>query len=87
MDPALLDTLNAMRDLTGRSSTYQIISGFHSPVTDEMLRNGSASSGTCDRSQAIPDGGRHRINPAPAPSIRNVPPDNRETSSLPRFSR
>ncbi|HEX7081682.1 MAG TPA: DUF882 domain-containing protein [Gammaproteobacteria bacterium] len=38
IDPALLDALYALRARTGGRGTYEIISGYRSPKTNEMLR-------------------------------------------------
>lgn len=41
IDPRLLDILHAVRDRTGSSGHYEVISGFRSPATNELLRNRS----------------------------------------------
>jgi uncharacterized protein YcbK (DUF882 family) len=46
--PDLLDTLYALRERTGGGGTYEIISAFRSPRTNEMLRG--ASTGVAERS-------------------------------------
>ena len=38
IDPALLDTLYELQELTGSSMPYQIISGYRSPATNDQLR-------------------------------------------------
>lgn len=38
IDTGLLDTLHLLRQATGGKKAYEIISGFRSPVTNEMLR-------------------------------------------------
>jgi uncharacterized protein YcbK (DUF882 family) len=38
MDPALLDLLHALRRTTASRQPFQIISGYRSPATNEMLR-------------------------------------------------
>lgn len=48
MDVGLLDTLADLRALTGSTAEFQVISGYRSPKTNEMLR--SASSGVAKRS-------------------------------------
>ena len=53
MDPALLDVIYDVRESLGSSGTYQIISAYRSPKTNEMLRNRSASSGVARKSQHV----------------------------------
>jgi len=53
MDPALLDVIYDVRESLGSSGTYQIISAYRSPKTNEMLRNRSASSGVAQKSQHV----------------------------------
>lgn len=53
MDPALLDVIYDVRESLGSKGTYQIISAYRSPKTNEMLRNRSASSGVARRSQHV----------------------------------
>jgi len=48
IDPRLLDILHETRRLTGSSARFEIISGFRSPATNEMLR--STSSGVAQKS-------------------------------------
>lgn len=48
MDLELLDTLAELRAMTGSRAEFQVISGYRSPKTNEMLR--SASSGVAKRS-------------------------------------
>ena len=48
IDPTLLDLLYALRARVGGKGTYEIISGYRSPRTNEMLR--SRSSGVAKRS-------------------------------------
>ncbi len=48
MDLALLDTLAELRAMTGSRAEFQVISGYRSPQTNEMLRN--SSSGVAKRS-------------------------------------
>jgi uncharacterized protein YcbK (DUF882 family) len=50
IDPALLDVLYALRARAGDRGTYEIISGYRSPRTNEMLRNGGDDSGVAKRS-------------------------------------
>lgn len=53
MDPALLDVIYDVRASLGSKGTYQIISAYRSPKTNEMLRQRSASSGVARRSQHV----------------------------------
>lgn len=41
MDPALLDQLHRLAEITGTSSPFQVISGYRDPRTNEMLRSRS----------------------------------------------
>ena len=38
IDPNLLDLLHHLTDLTGTTRPFQVISGYRSPVTNDMLR-------------------------------------------------
>ena len=51
IDPALLDLIYDVREELGGDGTYQVISAYRSPVTNEMLRNRSANSGVARNSQ------------------------------------
>jgi uncharacterized protein YcbK (DUF882 family) len=53
MDRELLDLIYDVRDSLGSNGTYQIISAYRSPKTNEMLRNRSASSGVAKKSQHL----------------------------------
>ena len=53
MDRHLLDLIYDVRDSLGGEGTYQIISAYRSPKTNEMLRNRSASSGVAKKSQHL----------------------------------
>ncbi len=53
IDPALLDLIYDVRASLGSDGTYQIISAYRSPKTNEMLRNRSASSGVAKKSQHL----------------------------------
>lgn len=53
MDPELLDLIYDVRESLGSDGTYQIISAYRSPKTNEMLRNQSASSGVARKSQHV----------------------------------
>jgi uncharacterized protein YcbK (DUF882 family) len=51
IDPALLDLIYEVREELGSDGTYQVISAYRSPRTNEMLRNRSAKSGVAKNSQ------------------------------------
>lgn len=53
MDPQLLDLIWDVRESLNSDATYQIISAYRSPKTNEMLRSRSASSGVARTSQHI----------------------------------
>lgn len=50
IDPRLLDILFEARERTGSTGTFEVISGFRSPHTNQMLRGRSAASGVAQRS-------------------------------------
>jgi uncharacterized protein YcbK (DUF882 family) len=53
MDRELLDLIYDVRDSLGSEGTYQIISAYRSPKTNEMLRNRNASSGVAKNSHHV----------------------------------
>jgi len=56
IDPSLLDLLYHLNDLTGSAKPFQVISGYRSPATNEMLRHrseGVASGSLHMKGQAI----------------------------------
>ena len=53
MDRHLLDLIYDVRDSLGGEGTYQIISAYRSPKTNEELRSRSASSGVAKKSQHL----------------------------------
>ena len=53
IDPELLDLIYDVRTSLGSDGTYQIISAYRSPKTNEMLRNRSSSSGVARKSQHL----------------------------------
>lgn len=53
MDPELLDLIYDVRERLGSDSTYQVVSAFRSPKTNEMLRGRSQNSGVAKNSQHI----------------------------------
>ncbi|MBK7529896.1 MAG: DUF882 domain-containing protein [Piscinibacter sp.] len=46
IDPALLDLLHALRERTGTHRPFQIISGYRSPATNQMLHDRSRGVAT-----------------------------------------
>ena len=53
MDPELLDLIYEVRESLGSDGTYEVISAYRSPKTNEMLRNRSASTGVARKSQHL----------------------------------
>lgn len=53
IDPALLDVIYDVRDSLGSDGTYQVISAYRSPKTNDMLRGRGASSGVARKSQHL----------------------------------
>lgn len=53
MDPELLDLIYDVREALGSDSTYQVVSAYRSPKTNEMLRGKSQKSGVASKSQHI----------------------------------
>ncbi len=56
IDPGLLDLLHGLTDLTGSRQPFQVISGYRSPATNQMLRHrseGVASGSLHMKGQAI----------------------------------
>jgi uncharacterized protein YcbK (DUF882 family) len=53
MDPTLLDLIYDVRDSLGSDGTYQVISAYRSPKTNEMLRGKNATSGVARKSQHL----------------------------------
>ena len=51
IDPELLDIIYDVRASLGSDATYQVISAYRSPKTNEMLRGRSTSSGVAKKSQ------------------------------------
>jgi len=51
LDPALMDILWRIQQATGNSNTWEVISAYRSPQTNEMLR--SRSSGVAKKSQHL----------------------------------
>lgn len=51
IDPRLLDLLHGVRERTGASGHFEVISGFRSPTTNEMLRH--QSSGVAQNSMHL----------------------------------
>ncbi len=53
IDPQLLDVIYDVRASLGSDGTYQVISAYRSPKTNDMLRGKSASSGVAKQSQHL----------------------------------
>lgn len=53
IDPTLLDLIYDVRESLGSDSTYQVVSAYRSPKTNEMLRGKSSSSGVARKSQHL----------------------------------
>lgn len=53
MDPSLLDLIYDVRESLGSSGTFEVISAYRSPATNDMLRGRSASSGVAKKSQHL----------------------------------
>jgi uncharacterized protein YcbK (DUF882 family) len=64
IDPHLLDLLHGLSGLTGSARPYQVISGYRSPVTNEMLRH---------RSEGVAAGSLHMQGQAIDIRIADVP--------------
>ena len=71
IDPGLLDLLHGLTDLTGSTQPFQVISGYRSPATNEMLRHrseGVASGSLHMKGQAIDI----RLADVPLAKLRNA---------------
>jgi uncharacterized protein YcbK (DUF882 family) len=71
IDADLLDLLHTLHALTGTSKPFQVISGYRSPRTNEMLRQhseGVAAGSLHMKGQAIDI----RLTDIPLPSLRNA---------------
>lgn len=64
IDPGLLDLLHGLRDVTESSRPFQVISGYRSPATNEMLRH---------RSEAVAAGSLHMQGQAIDIRLADVP--------------
>lgn len=53
MDPELLDLIYDVRAALGSDGTYQVVSAYRSPKTNEMLRGRSAKTGVAKNSQHL----------------------------------
>ncbi len=53
IDPALLDLIYDVRESLGSDGTYQIISAYRSPRTNEMLRGRGGNNGVARKSQHL----------------------------------
>ena len=71
IDPRLLDVLHRVTGATGSTRPYQVISGYRSPATNEMLRQ---------RNEGVAVGSLHmvgqaidvRLGDVPLPELRNA---------------
>jgi len=71
IDPGLLDLLHSLNGLTGSSKPFQVISGYRSPKTNDMLRRhseGVAAGSLHMKGQAI----NIRLADVPLPKLRNA---------------
>ncbi len=71
IDPDLLDLLHGVTDLTGSEQPFQVISGYRSPATNQMLRHrseGVASGSLHTKGQAIDI----RLADVPLPKLRKA---------------
>ncbi len=50
IDPHIVDIIYTVKRMTGRREPYEIISGYRSPRTNEMLRHASVESGVAKNS-------------------------------------
>jgi uncharacterized protein YcbK (DUF882 family) len=64
IDPGLLDLLHHLTDVTGRTRPFQVISGYRSPATNDMLRH---------RSEGVAAGSLHMQGQAIDIRVGNVP--------------
>ncbi|HSN31208.1 MAG TPA: DUF882 domain-containing protein, partial [Ideonella sp.] len=64
IDPALLDLLHALAMTTGAQGPFEVISGFRSPATNEMLRH---------RSSGVASGSLHMLGQAIDIRVAGVP--------------
>ena len=53
MDPQLLDLIYDVREALSSDGTYQVVSAYRSPKTNEMLRGKSQKSGVAKNSQHL----------------------------------
>ena len=53
MDPELLDLIYDVREALGSEGTYQVVSAYRSPKTNEMLRGQSQNTGVAKNSQHL----------------------------------
>ena len=53
MDPELLDLIYDVREALGSGGTFQVVSAYRSPKTNEMLRGKSQNSGVARKSQHL----------------------------------
>ena len=71
IDPDLLDLLHGLTDVTGSARPFQVISGYRSPATNDMLRHrseGVAAGSLHMKGQAIDI----RLADVPLPKLRSA---------------
>jgi uncharacterized protein YcbK (DUF882 family) len=68
IDPGLLDLLHSLTDLAGSSRPFQVISGYRSPATNEMLRHRSGN-----QSEGVAAGSLHMQGQAIDIRLADVP--------------
>jgi uncharacterized protein YcbK (DUF882 family) len=73
IDPSLLDLLHNMTGLTGTSRPFQVISGYRSPITNEMLRH---------RSEGVAAGSLHMQGQAIDIRLADIPLAKLRTAAL-----
>ena len=64
IDPSLLDLLHLVTDVTGSTRPYQVISGYRSPATNQMLRQ---------QSEGVALGSLHMVGQAIDMRLADVP--------------
>jgi uncharacterized protein YcbK (DUF882 family) len=73
IDPQLLDLLHRLHGMTGTSRAYEVISGYRSPQTNEMLRH---------RSEGVAAGSLHMQGQAIDIRLGDVPLDKLRAAAL-----
>ena len=73
IQPALLDLLHRLSTLTGTARPFEVISGFRSPATNQMLRQ---------RSEGVAAGSLHMVGQAIDIRLADVPLDRLRQTAL-----